>query len=72
MRLRKFLSHLIIILSGMFVTFLIVDRFNPGMRFIDNDISNVLLCAFSIASGALAILTLVLIRRYEKHRLNKE
>ena len=42
-KLTKLLSHLIVILSLMFVVFLILDQFNPMMNFVDNSISHWLL-----------------------------
>lgn len=62
---RKVLSHLNVIFAGMFLTFLIVDRFNPTMSFIDNDISKWLLCCFSLTALALAVITLRAIHRRE-------
>lgn len=37
------LTHLTVILSLMFVVFLILDQFNPMMNFVDNDASRWLL-----------------------------
>lgn len=39
----KIIPHLTFILSIMMITFLILDKFNPVMQFIDNNITNVLL-----------------------------
>ena len=44
-KLQGLLSHITVILSLMFVTFLILDQFNPLMNFIDNTISRWLLAA---------------------------
>ena len=51
-KLQTVLSHLTVILSFMFVVFLILDQFNPMMNFIDNSISRWLLAALC-ASGIL-------------------
>ena len=40
---ESILTHLTVILSLMFVVFLILDQFNPMMNFIDNDASRWLL-----------------------------
>ena len=40
---ESLLTHLTVILSLMFVVFLILDQFNPMMNFIDNGISRWLL-----------------------------
>ena len=42
------LNHLAVILSFMFVVFLILDQFNPMMNFIDNDVSRWLLFALCL------------------------
>ena len=39
----KIIPHLTFILSIMMITFLILDKFNPVMQFMDNKITNVLL-----------------------------
>ena len=51
------LTHLTVILSFMFVVFLILDQFNPMMNFVDNGVSRWLLCALClgcILRGALS------------------
>ncbi len=52
--LRALLPHACIILSLMFLIFLVLDSYNPMMNFVNNGISSVLLallCACSLASG---------------------
>ena len=44
-KLHTLLSHLTVILALMFLTFLILDQFNPMMNFVDNNISRWLLLA---------------------------
>ncbi len=48
LKMRNFLSHITMILSLMFPVFLVLDRFNPMMNFVDNGISNVLLGALCL------------------------
>lgn len=72
LKARKILSHLLIILGGMFLTFFWLDRRNPAMLFIDNEISKWLLLCFSLIALALAIITLVTIRRLELRDREKE
>ena len=43
------LTHLTVILSFMFVVFLILDQFNPMMNFVDNDVSRWLLCILCLS-----------------------
>ena len=45
---ESLLTHLTVILSLMFVVFLILDQFNPLMNFIDNDLSRWLLLALCL------------------------
>ena len=41
-------SHCTVILSIMFLVFLVLDQFNPMMDFVDNGISRWLLCALCL------------------------
>lgn len=66
LKILKFLSHLDIILGGMFLTFFIIDRFNPAMDFLGNDISKWLLCLLSADTIIVAVLSLVAIRAGER------
>ena len=57
-RFHKVLPHGILILSLMFVVFLILDQYNPLMQFLDNGISRMLLgilLLLSIISSARSI-----------------
>lgn len=54
--LRGILPHLVIILAGIFLVFLILDQYNPTMEFVGNPISSILLalfCLLSIIAGIL-------------------
>ena len=53
---RDFLSHVTLILSAMFIVFLVLDQFNPMMNFVDNGISRWLLAAFCICGISRSIL----------------
>ena len=48
--IKNILPHIIIILSGIFIVFLILDNYNPTMNFINNTISIKLFWAFCILS----------------------
>jgi hypothetical protein len=65
-RLIRILPHITIILSAMFITFWILDKYNPMMNFITSDISNALLLAFCISSLITAILAVALERKKSK------
>lgn len=61
--LKKFLPHLCLILSLMMLTFFVVDKFNPGMNFVGNDIFKILLLIYGVAT---AVLSGVLIAYYHR------
>lgn len=51
------LNHLAVVLSFMFVVFLILDQFNPMMNFIDNDVSRWLLFALCLTGILRSVLS---------------
>lgn len=60
-RMRAVLPHVCIVLSLMFLVFLVLDDYNPMMDFLTNPVSKALLatlCAASIAVSVLLILNL--------------
>lgn len=56
-KIRDLLSHVTLILSAMFLVFLILDQFNPMMNFVDNGISHWLLGALCVSGIAQSVLT---------------
>ena len=46
--LRSILPHIVIILSGIFMTFLVLDGYNPTMNFVGNAISIKLFWVFCV------------------------
>ncbi|HWT74218.1 MAG TPA: hypothetical protein VN258_05790 [Mobilitalea sp.] len=65
-RIIRILPHITIILSLMFITFWILDIYNPLMNFIGSDISKVLLLIFCIAALITSILAVALDRKFNK------
>ena len=58
MRIVKLIaSHMTVILSLMFVAFLVLDQFNPMMNFVDNAISRWLLVILCLSGVTLAVST---------------
>lgn len=55
MKFFKILSHLCIILSLAFLTFSVLDWYNPMMNFTTNSVSSKILILFCVASLVLAI-----------------
>ena len=49
-KLCEVFSHLGVMLSIMFLTFLILDQFNPMMNFVNNDISRWLLAGLCVSA----------------------
>ncbi|HOU09319.1 MAG TPA: hypothetical protein PL044_09275 [Clostridiales bacterium] len=54
--LWKVFPHAAIVLSSVFVVFLILDHFNPTMNFVNNSISTFLLGALCAASFVSAVI----------------
>jgi len=57
--LWKIFPHAAIVLSSVFVVFLILDHFNPTMNFVNNSISTALLgglCAASFISSVILVI----------------
>ena len=59
MKIRTILSNLVIILSLCFLTFAVLDWYNPMMNFSGNTISSKLLLVLCVSAIALAVLTLL-------------
>jgi hypothetical protein len=62
--IKNLLPHICLILCGTFITFFIVDKFNPEMAFINNDASKLMLLVLCLVSIAVSLM-LVLRRRRE-------
>ncbi len=55
-RAAEILAHITVILSFMFIVFLVLDQFNPMMNFADNDISRWLLGILCLGCIARSVL----------------
>ena len=55
-KLNQILNHLIVILSLMFLVFLVLDQFNPMMNFTNHSISQVLLAVLCVSGITRSIL----------------
>lgn len=67
-KLRGILPHLVIILAGIFLVFLILDQYNPTMEFVGNPISSILLALFCL----LSIVASILLARDNRQRAREE
>lgn len=65
-RLVRILPHVTIVLSLMFITFWVLDIYNPLMNFISSDLSKILLLVFCISSLFTAILAVAMDRKFHK------
>ena len=70
-KLHGFLAHLTVILALMFLTFLILDQFNPLMNFVDNGISRWLLLALCVSGIGQSVLHWSQTAKYEKKRADQ-
>ena len=61
--LRKIVPHATIILAVMMLVFFCIDRVNPAMAFINNDITKWLLCLFSVCAVGTSVILIANDRR---------
>lgn len=64
--IRSLLPHILIILSGIFMTFLVLDGYNPTMEFVNNPVSLKLLWVFCILSVLSSVFAIIENRRKKK------
>ncbi len=62
----KVLAHACIIISGMLLTFFVIDRVNPFMEFLTSEMSVWLIFAFALITLTQSIMLVVALRRHEK------
>ena len=67
-RLAGFLPHVCLILSLMMITFVITDRYNRAMAFINNDITKALLLILALL---VIVQSILLIRTNRKRQWQK-
>ncbi|WP_099469519.1 hypothetical protein [Konateibacter massiliensis] len=56
---RKLLPHLMLIFAVMFITFLILDEYNPMMDFVNNEFSMKLLWAWCILTVIQSVILVI-------------
>lgn len=66
--IKKLLAHCAIIISGMYIVFFFIDRVNPAMGFIDNDITKPLLLALAL----IAIINAIQVIAAERKKLRSK
>ena len=65
-KLAGFLPHICLTLSLMMITFVITDRYNRAMAFINNDITKILLFVLAILVIAESILLIRINRKRQR------
>ena len=69
--IKKLLAHCAIIISGMYIVFFFIDRVNPAMGFVDNDITKPLLLALALIAIINAIQVIAAERKKLRRKMNK-
>lgn len=62
-QLKSVLPHILLILAGIFIVFLILDDYNPTMDFINNPVSLKLFWSFCILTLVNSIMTIITNRK---------
>lgn len=70
--LLRMLPHLTLILSVLFIVFLILDQFNPTMDFVNNEISEKMLWVLCISAIVNTIVLIVRDRRTDDRPTQEE
>ena len=66
-KFRSALSHIGVIFSGVFLTLVILNRYNPAMGFLTSTISQIFILIYCLTVLMLAISTIADNRRYTRH-----
>lgn len=66
------MPHISIVISGMMIVFFIIDRYNKKMRFMEDDMTKVLVFILSISAIATAIMLIHNQRSQEWRRLSRD
>jgi amino acid transporter len=66
-KLRSALSHIAIIFSGVFITLVILNFYNPSMGFLTSTVSVVYILLYCLTVIALGVATVADNRRYARH-----
>ena len=70
--IRNIVPHIIIILAGIFIVFLILDNYNPTMNFICNTISIKLFWIFCILSIVNSVMIVISNRKAFRKKNERE
>lgn len=67
-KLIKVIPHISIILSGMLLTLLVIDRINSAMNFINNDHTKIIILILCLLTVFQSIIQIIAMRRLPKRR----
>lgn len=59
MKIWKIFPHLGFIISGMLLTFAIIDLYNPAMEFMTSDLTKRLMLTFAVVSMVNSVLLMI-------------
>lgn len=68
----RMLPHLTLILSVLFIVFLILDQFNPTMNFVSNEISENMLWVLCVSAIVNTVVMIVRDRRADEKPTQEE
>ncbi len=63
---HKLLTHATIILAALFLTITVIDRFNPQMEFLNSDVTDIFLIAFSSVALVSSVVTAAKLHKHDK------
>lgn len=66
-KFRNIMSHVCLIFSGVFITLVILNMYNPTMGFLTSTVSIVYIVLYCLAVVALSVATVSDNRRYARH-----
>ena len=68
--IQSVLPHVLVVLSGIFMTFLVLDGYNPTMDFISNPVSLKLFWVFCILTVFNSVINIVSNRKKQKQKIS--
>lgn len=66
-KFRNIMSHICLVFSGVFITLVILNMYNPTMGFLTSTVSIVYIVMYCLAVIALSVASVADNRRYARH-----
>lgn len=70
-KLQMILAHINLAFGTLFLVLWVINIFNPKMQFLASGVTNVFLVLFCLSAIVLAIVTIVLYRRYVAYQRDR-